>query len=78
VDATGLRCPLPLLKLMKACEADPAACRVVIHVTDPGFRDDLDVFCARHGFVLVRVTTGDGETSTFELLRRSSGNDPHR
>lgn len=49
IDARGLKCPLPVLKLEKwLAEAAPGA-RLVLLASDPMARIDIPLHCRQHG-----------------------------
>lgn len=69
VDASGLSCPMPLLKAKKALNAmDPGQ---VLHVraTDPGSVRDFEVFCRQSGHEL--IATRHEADEFLHWLRRS-------
>ncbi len=45
VDATGLFCPLPIIKLKKALDKLAPGEKVIIWADDPGFEDDVISWC---------------------------------
>lgn len=47
VDATGLRCPLPLLKAKKALNEMVVGAVLELRATDPGSERDFKVFCTQ-------------------------------
>jgi tRNA 2-thiouridine synthesizing protein A len=49
IDARGLRCPLPVLKLEKRLETESAD-HLVILATDPVARIDISLWCRQHGY----------------------------
>lgn len=49
IDARGLRCPLPALKLEKAVERLPGGSRVTVLATDPMAKVDIPFYCRKHG-----------------------------
>lgn len=49
IDARGLRCPLPVLKLEKWLDGAAPNQRVTILVSDPVARIDIPHFCNQHG-----------------------------
>ncbi len=57
VDATGLQCPLPILKARKALAAAAPATHVWVEVTDPGALIDFPAFCQQAGHTLVASHT---------------------
>lgn len=60
IDARGLRCPLPVLRLRKVLADLPAGAQVDMLADDPMVLIDLPHFCAEAGHRLDRmVETGD-------------------
>lgn len=45
VDARGLYCPLPILRLAKAFRGQPAGTVALLLATDPAAIEDVEVFC---------------------------------
>jgi len=68
VDARGLLCPLPVLRLAKAIAADPDWDRATLVATDPDADADVAAFCEAHGFRLGTKGQSDGELR-FEIRR---------
>lgn len=68
LDATGLLCPLPVLKARKALKAVDGGERLIILATDPGAVADFQSFCEAQGHTLVNWTENDGEYR-FEILK---------
>lgn len=60
IDATGLKCPLPVLKLRKALEPLGAGDRLVLVADDPVARLDVEHFCQTTGHSLLGVREKDG------------------
>ncbi|MDF1750201.1 MAG: sulfurtransferase TusA family protein [Alphaproteobacteria bacterium] len=52
LDATGLKCPLPVLKARKAMKGLEPGDRLDIRATDPGSPADMRAFCETHGHSL--------------------------
>ncbi|HVY51711.1 MAG TPA: sulfurtransferase TusA family protein [Devosia sp.] len=48
IDARGLRCPLPVLKLEKALDGLPQGTRLTVRATDPMARIDIPLYCTQH------------------------------
>lgn len=57
LDATGLRCPLPILKARKAIGGVAAGGTLEVLATDPGSVADFPAFCKSTGDELVESTT---------------------
>lgn len=53
VDARGLNCPLPILRLKKAVQGLDAGKVVRPLATDPGSVKDVEAFCRQTGNTLV-------------------------
>ena len=70
LDATGLTCPLPVLRARKAIRALEAGATLVVLATDPAAVDDFGAFCgeAGHGFV---EWSREGEV--FRITIRKAG-----
>ena len=45
VDARGLRCPLPVIRLASAAKDAPAGTRIVVLASDPAARHDIPAWC---------------------------------
>lgn len=71
VDARGLNCPLPLLKLKKLLATRPGADRYVLLATDPDSETDIRRLAARDGYALTVARESDG-SFRFELMRRDA------
>jgi tRNA 2-thiouridine synthesizing protein A len=59
IDARGLACPLPVLRLNKALKALGPGTEVVLLATDPAAVRDVPVFCAAHGHQVTQVPEGE-------------------
>jgi len=58
VDARGLYCPLPVLRLASALRSRPAGTRARLLATDPIAVRDVEAFCAAgRGRLLARTET---------------------
>ncbi len=60
VDATGLQCPGPILKLAEGIKQLEVGDEIVIEATDPGFVSDAGVWCERTGNKLEDMQTQNG------------------
>ena len=56
LDATGLLCPLPVLKARRALRAVPAGGILEVLATDPGATKDFEHFCATTGCELIEAS----------------------
>ncbi len=56
LDATGLLCPLPVLKLRKRLAPLGPGARITMRADDPAAIVDVPHFCAEAGHTLVEMT----------------------
>ena len=70
LDATGLTCPMPLLKAKKALNALAAGDRLRVRATDPGSVKDFDVFARQSGHALLESDEQDG-VYTYVLQKKA-------
>lgn len=56
IDARGLRCPLPVLRLRRVAEAVEPGSVIELVATDPAARTDVPAFCAQKGWALESVS----------------------
>lgn len=69
VDASGLNCPLPILKTKKAL-ADMASGEILrVISTDPGSVMDFEAFARQTGNALLE-STREGDNFVFVMQRR--------
>ena len=61
LDASGLNCPLPILRAKKAITALDAGQTLRIIATDPGSVKDFEAFCKQTGNELVSSGEEDGK-----------------
>ena len=69
LDATGLRCPLPVLRARKAMKAIENGGLLEVHATDPSSVKDFQSYCQATGDELVNARQ-DGEVYIFEIRKR--------
>ncbi len=70
LDASGLNCPLPVLKAQKALK-DLAAGEVLkVVATDPGSVEDFEAFCRTTGHELLESEAEDG-IFTFVIKKKA-------
>ena len=67
VDATGLTCPMPLLKAKQALNEMIAGQRLRVLATDPGSVRDFEVFSAQSGHKLLE-SSQDEEGGIYRYL----------
>ncbi|MGR3320423.1 MAG: sulfurtransferase TusA family protein [Pseudooceanicola sp.] len=68
LDATGLLCPLPVLRARKALLGLPQGAVLRIRTSDPIAVVDIPHFCAESGHVLLS-STDEGDTHLFAIRR---------
>ena len=49
IDARGLKCPLPVLKLEKRLEQLPGGAHLTVLATDPMAKIDIPLYCRQNG-----------------------------
>lgn len=59
VDARGLKCPLPVLRVEKLLTQLPAGTRFEVLATDPMAKVDIPLFCQRHGHACTLAAEGE-------------------
>ena len=68
LDASGLTCPMPLLKAKQALNGMQPGALLRVIATDPGSVRDFEVFSAQSGNALLESRQQDG--SYFYLLEK--------
>lgn len=61
LDASGLNCPLPILKAKKQLNSLDSGQVLYIVATDSGSVKDFDAFCKQTGHSLLESTETDGK-----------------
>jgi tRNA 2-thiouridine synthesizing protein A len=56
IDARGLRCPLPVIRLAEAARAAPAGAWIVVLASDPAARYDIPAWCRMRDHELHEIT----------------------
>ena len=59
IDARGLKCPLPVLKMEKRLAALPPGARLLVLATDPMAKVDIPLYCRQNGHEQTLTTEGD-------------------
>ncbi|HAA93373.1 MAG: preprotein translocase subunit TatB [Rhodospirillaceae bacterium] len=65
IDASGLRCPMPVLKAQKALRTLDSGTQVTLIATDPVSYIDVRHFCETSGHTLL---SAEEDTGTFTYL----------
>ena len=68
IDAVGLLCPLPVLKLRKRMKPLAAGDVIVLRADDPAAVIDVPHFCAEAGHELVE-TVEDGAVTLYRVRK---------
>jgi tRNA 2-thiouridine synthesizing protein A len=68
VDATGLRCPVPVARLAEAMRTVEIGSRVALLATDPSSRVDVPVWCRLHRHRLTAIED-DGAGWRYLVVR---------
>lgn len=68
LDATGLKCPLPVLKAQKRLKGMSPGDVLEVSATDPGAPMDLRALCDSRGHRILEETEADG-TFTIRIER---------
>jgi tRNA 2-thiouridine synthesizing protein A len=69
LDATGLLCPLPVLKARRLLRDVPAGGILEVLATDPGAIKDFEHFCKTTGCELLSVGEESGGVLRFRLKK---------
>ena len=67
LDARGLKCPLPVLKMEKRLAQLPAGARLAVLATDPMAKVDIPLHCKQNGHEC--VTSAEGDVLRFEIVK---------
>ncbi|MFK7966697.1 MAG: sulfurtransferase TusA family protein [Burkholderiaceae bacterium] len=65
VDASGLNCPLPILRAKKALTALESGKVLKVISTDPGSRRDFEAFSRQTGHEILKMEEADNLWSFF-------------
>lgn len=68
LDATGLNCPLPILRTRKAIAAMERGQVLEVRATDPGSVKDIDAYCRQTGHTLIDTREAEG-TFRFRIRK---------
>ena len=67
IDARGLKCPLPVLKMEKRLAQLPAGYRLVVLATDPIAKIDIPLHCKQNGHDC--TVTIEGDVMHFAIVK---------
>jgi tRNA 2-thiouridine synthesizing protein A len=68
-DATGLLCPLPVLRANRKLRELPVGGVLTVRASDPASESDFPAYCKQTGHELVS-TSRDGEVLVFVIRKR--------
>jgi tRNA 2-thiouridine synthesizing protein A len=69
IDASGLRCPLPIIRLAQAAKNAPAGTVITVISTDPAAEPDVAAWCRMRGQELLDQTWLDDGTTLVSRVR---------
>jgi len=69
VDARGLACPMPIVKLTKAVKSLSVADTITIMADDPGFQPDVNAWVEAQGYEVDSLTEVDGVFTAVIIIR---------
>jgi tRNA 2-thiouridine synthesizing protein A len=70
LDATGLTCPLPVLRARKAMRDVAPGGLLEVRATDPAALKDFPAFCEATGHTLVETTDDGAGVYTFVMRKK--------
>ena len=71
LDLTGLKCPLPVLKVRRAIKDMPAGAELMVLADDPAAPLDFDHFCQTGGHQLVE-SSDRGGVFTIRIVKSAT------
>jgi tRNA 2-thiouridine synthesizing protein A len=69
LDATGLLCPLPVLKARRALKPLGSGAILEVLATDPGATKDFEHFCQTTGCVMLEASEQPGGVLRFVMRK---------
>lgn len=63
IDAVGLSCPGPIMKLNKEIRSVEEGRKLKVSASDPGFANDINVWCKKTGHILEECATSNAVTT---------------
>jgi tRNA 2-thiouridine synthesizing protein A len=74
VDARGLRCPAPVIRLARAAAGAAPGTELTVLATDPAAAHDVPAWARMRGHTMVRASHADGVHSLTVRIQ-GAGND---
>lgn len=68
IDARGLRCPLPVIRLAEAARDTPPGTRITVLATDPAARHDIPAWCRMRHHELAELTPVPAEPAYLRFV----------
>ena len=69
IDATGLLCPIPVLKLRKHLKSMEFGDIVLINADDPAAAIDIPHFCNEAGHTLISKEPGESGSTKYKVKK---------
>lgn len=69
IDASGLLCPLPVLRLRKRLRSLASGEEITLIATDPAAVIDVPHFCNQAGHVFLGATTLDDGATAYRIRK---------
>lgn len=73
IDATGLQCPGPIMKIKNGIDSMKPGQRVEIKATDPGFSRDVQAWCQTTGNILIEQSDSKGVFRAVVEKKKDTG-----
>ena len=70
INTSGLRCPLPLLKVQKDLKSLKKSSEALIVTDDPMAEIDLKHFCLNNNYLLKETENNQGGDAQFFLIKK--------
>jgi len=67
LDASGLLCPLPVIRTARRVETLAAGETLVVHASDPGAAHDIPAWCRVHGHQVLACDTDAEDRVTVRI-----------
>ena len=67
LDAMGLKCPEPVLKVAARAKTIPEGSILEVVADCPNFENDVRKWCDRTGRIVLSVMEGDGTQKTIQI-----------
>jgi tRNA 2-thiouridine synthesizing protein A len=68
VDARGLRCPLPVIRLAEAARDATVGTVVEVWATDPAARADIPAWCRMRGHTYLGEVDADADHTAYRVV----------